>query len=110
MSFTATRPCGRSSPSAWPTARPSDPLKPKGGAAVPPVLYERSQSWLLDKFSTQRNHTKHDTRSRITPAEDPTDAAALDSYNLTDIAAESEASATLSPTDLAASPHERTPQ
>lgn len=47
---------------------------------------------LLDKFSIPRNPTKADKRRRITPAEDPTDAARLYGYNATDIASESEAS------------------
>lgn len=48
---------------------------------------------LLDKFSIPRNPTKKDPRLRITPAEDPEDAAKLYAYNLTDIVTEAEASA-----------------
>lgn len=48
---------------------------------------------LLDKFSIPRNPTKADPRLRIRPEEDPVDGPKLWAYNLTDIEAESEASA-----------------
>lgn len=47
---------------------------------------------LLKKFSIPRDPTKTDPRRRITPAEDPTDAAKLYAYNGRDIEAEAEAS------------------
>ena len=47
---------------------------------------------LLEKFSMPRNPTKHDTRTRIRPQDDPNDGALLYEYNLQDIAAESELS------------------
>lgn len=47
---------------------------------------------LLDKFSKPRNPTKTDPRRRISPADDPQDAARLYAYNERDIVAEAEAS------------------
>lgn len=58
---------------------------------------------LLTKFSIPRNPTKTDARRRITPEQDPADAAKLYAYNGTDIVAESQASALipdLSPDEL----------
>jgi len=47
---------------------------------------------LLKKFSIPRDPTKKDLRTRITPADDPADAAKLYGYNETDIIVESDAS------------------
>lgn len=58
---------------------------------------------LLNKFSMPRNPTKSDPRRRITPSEEPVDAALLYGYNVGDIVAESELSGLLpdlSPAEL----------
>jgi len=47
---------------------------------------------LLKKFSIPRDPTKKDARRRVTPADDPADAAKLYGYNETDIIVESDAS------------------
>ena len=47
---------------------------------------------LLDKFSTPRNPTKNDPRTRIRPEDDPEDGAKLYGYNEGDIITEAEAS------------------
>jgi len=47
---------------------------------------------LLNKFSSPRTPTKKDDRLRITPNEDPYDAARLYEYNVTDIKVEAECS------------------
>jgi DNA polymerase len=52
---------------------------------------------LLDKFSQPRNPTAKDPRTRITPEDDPEDFARLMAYCDTDVMAEEQASARMTP-------------
>lgn len=61
----------------------------KAGEAINAAeLKDKEGARLLRKFSVPRSPTKHDKRTRIDPAEDPTDGPKLYGYNLQDIAAE----------------------
>lgn len=55
------------------------------------VQKDKDGKRLLDKFSVPRNPTIKDKRLRITPADDPQDAANLYQYNVIDVVSEAEA-------------------
>jgi DNA polymerase len=54
------------------------------------VRKDKDGTRLLNKFSKHRNPTKHDSRLRVLPADEPADAVRLYSYNRDDVRTEQE--------------------